>query len=373
MKHIVFHSVTGHSLYTFRRSLIEECLKKKIQVTALCSFDQYIPKLELMGVKCIESKNTRDSTNPIKELFFFLHLLKTIKKINPDIVHHFTPKCVVYGSVASKLLKIKTIASITGLGHAFILPALHPVSIITKCLYFIAQFFIDHLIFQNPDDKNLFSRLGLSKFVKTHLIFSSGVDLRYYKPLTERYKKKQEVLFTFIGRPLIEKGIREFLDAAIKVSQNFLDAQFLVVGYSHYQNPSLISAEEFNEKIKKIKNLQVIGHEEDIRPYLENTSVIVLPSYREGVPRAVLEAMAYSIPVITTDSPGCRETVVNGVNGFLVPVRNVELLIKKMEYFLINKTEIIEFGKQSLLIVQEKFEATKIVKQTFEVYRKEFN
>jgi glycosyltransferase involved in cell wall biosynthesis len=172
---------------------------------------------------------------------------------------------------------------------------------------------------------------------------------------------------------LIEKGIREFLDAAIKVSQNFLDAQFLVVGYSHYQNPSLISAEEFNEKIKKIKNLQVIGHEEDIRPYLENTSVIVLPSYREGVPRAVLEAMAYSIPVITTDSPGCRETVVNGVNGFLVPVRNVELLIKKMEYFLINKTEIIEFGKQSLLIVQEKFEATKIVKQTFEVYRKEFN
>jgi glycosyltransferase involved in cell wall biosynthesis len=364
---IILHSVTGHTIYCFRLPLIKALQDKGIEVVALCKKDEYVPLLNELGVRVIESGNNVKGVNPLIESAFVFKLYKIFKKESPDLVHHFTPKAVIFGSVASKLAGVQTVASITGLGHAFLLPKFHPVSVITKILYYGSNFFIDKFIFQNGDDYKLFIKKKITQKKKSRIILSSGVDLEVYKPCLDASEQKN-ITFTFVGRLLFEKGVGEFLKAAQRVHENHPEAKFLLVGDGQYDNPSLLSKEELNNYLKNNKQLQYLGKVMDVNSVYEKTSVIVLPSYREGVPRSVLEAMAHGKPVITTDTVGCRETTIDGHNGWLVPVKNVGNLALAMEKFLLEPKSINSMGRNSFNLVKKRFDSKKVVKRTFDTY-----
>lgn len=367
IKKVIIHSVTHFTIYNFRLPLIKELQSKGIQVIALGKQDEYTKLLENEDIKCIDSKISIDGMNPIKEIKWILYLRQIFKKEKPTLVHHFTPKCAIFGSIASKTSKIKTISSISGLGYAFMLSTFHPIRIISIILYYISNFFTDRYIFQNIDDMRYFLTNKITNIKKSKLIVSSGVDLDKYN-YKNCDKKDDKIRFTFIGRLLYDKGIKEFLEASLIIHDKYKEVEFMIVGDNEYENPKIMDKNELEYYKKANKNINYVGKQMDIRDFLCKTSVFVLPSYREGVPRSTLEAMAYKKPIITCDSIGCRTTTKHGYNGFLTEIKNSKQISKYMEYFINNPDKIIEMGENSYQRVLSLFDAKKVNKKTLSLY-----
>jgi len=372
IKKVILHSVTHFTIYNFRLPNIKALQEKGIEVIALGKADEYTKLLNDQGVRTIDSGIAIDGLNPIKELKWIFKLKKIFQNEKPDLVHHYTPKSVIFGSIASKLAGCKTVSSISGLGYAFNLPKTHPIRIITKILYYISNFFTDRYIFQNIDDMRYFLRRKITKSSKAKLIVSSGVDLSIYDH-TKCEPKDEKIRFTFVGRLLYEKGIKEFLDAALILDKKYDNLEFMIIGDIDYANPKIMNKDELNNYLTQAKSINYVGKTMDIKPYLCQTSVFVLPSYyREGVPRSILEAMAYKKPIITCNTIGCKTTTKYGYNGFLVEPKHSEQLVHYMEYFIEHPNKIIEMGENSFNRVLSVFEANKVVKKTLKEYTKLF-
>ena len=369
IKKVIIHSVTHFTIFNFRLPLIQALQKQGIEVVALGKADEYTKLLEKENVRCIDSKISIDGLNPIRELKWMLHLKNIFKSENPDLVHHYTPKSVIFGSIASKLAGVKTVSSISGLGYAFSLKPYHPVRIITTMLYYISNFFTDYYIFQNVDDMRYFLRTKITSMKKSKLIVSSGVDLNKYDYKLCEDANDDIIRFTFVGRLLYEKGIKEFLDAALILLDEHKNIEFQIIGDIDYANPKIMSKDELQSYLDKSDKIKFIGKVIEVRPYLCKTSVFVLPSYyREGVPRSILEAMAYKKPIITCNTIGCKTTTRNGYNGFLVPIQDSNKIVEYMEYFIKDKTEIKRMGSNSFKRILSIFESSKIINKTLTVY-----
>jgi len=227
---------------------------------------------------------------------------------------------------------------------------------LVKLLYKIALKYNNVVFFQNPDDLNLLLRLRLIKDKnKTLILNGSGINLEkyYFAPL-----KEKSISFLLIARLIWDKGIYEYIEAARIIKKKYPNVSFLLLGPNE-KNPCAIK----KEYIKKWANKGIInylGEKDDVRPYIANSSVFVLPSYREGIPRSILEAMAMGRPVITTNSPGCRETVEDGVNGFLVPIKDSKALADRMEKFILNPDLIKQMGNRSREIAEKRFDVYKV-------------
>lgn len=371
VKKIIIHSVTHFTIYNFRLPLIKTLQEKGIEVIALGKADEYTKLLNENGVRTIESGIFIDGLNPIKEMKWIFHLKNIIKTENPDLVHHYTPKSVIFGSIASKLAGVKTVASISGLGYAFNLPQYHPVRVITMFLYYLSNFFTDHYIFQNIDDMRYFLKTKITSIKKSKLIVSSGVDLEQYNYIKCKERADNIIRFTFVGRLLYEKGIKEFLDAALIVISKYQNVEFLIIGDIDYANPKIMSKDELQTYLNKSNKIKFIGKVMDIKPYLCKTSVFVLPSYyREGVPRSILEAMAYKKPIITCNTIGCKATTKHNYNGFLIEPKNKIKLAYYMTYFVENKDKINTMGECSFKRILATFKSSKIITKTLKVYDK---
>ncbi|WP_245563406.1 glycosyltransferase family 4 protein [Thermus antranikianii] len=207
----------------------------------------------------------------------------------------------------------------------------------------------------NPDDLNEFVSQGLVRKEKAVLLGGIGVPLEEWPPAPPHL---EPVTFTLIARLLREKGVREFAEAARRIKGNYPEVRFLLIGPLD-TNPGAIRESEVRSWVEE-GLLEWVPWTEDVRPYLRQTSVYVLPSYREGVPRSTQEAMAMARPVITTDAPGCRETVVPGVNGFLVPPRDAQVLAEAMERFIHEPDLIVRMGQESRRLAEERFDARKV-------------
>ncbi|WP_420249643.1 MULTISPECIES: glycosyltransferase family 4 protein [unclassified Maridesulfovibrio] len=315
-------------------------------------------KLEAMGIRFIEVPIQRKGMNPIKDLTALLSLIKVLKKIKPDAILSYTIKPVIYGSVAAKLAGINNIYSmITGLGYAFgqtsgkrgLLLKL------VKNMYRTGLACNDAIMFQNPDDCDLFKKMGIIPNNKETVITNgSGVDLKHYasSPVPQG-----NPVFLCISRLLKEKGVREFAEASLRLKQKYPEAGFRLVG-PHDRGPDSIA----NDLIAKWQNggVECTGPIDDVREELKACSVYVLPSYREGTPRSVLEAMATGRPIVTTDTTGCRETVIEGKNGFMVPVKDISALESTMERFILQPELLQSMGTASLEYAQEKFDVNKV-------------
>lgn len=367
---IIIHSVTHFTTYNFRLPLIKELQRQGAEVVILGKSDEYTKLLNDEGFRTIDSGISIDGLNPIQEIKWILHLKKIFKEENPDLVHHYTPKSVIFGSIASKLSGSKTVASISGLGYAFNLPNYHPIRIITELLYYLSNIFTDQYIFQNVDDMRFFLKKKITSIKKSKLIVSSGVDIEKYNHKKCKNENDDIISFTFIGRLLYEKGIKEFLDAALIIIKNNDNVKFTIVGDIDYSSPDIMNRNELQHYLDSSDTINYAGKTKDVRPFLCKTSVFVLPSYyREGVPRSILEAMAYKKPIITVDSIGCRTTTKHNYNGLVSPKKNTNKISEYMQYFIDNQDEIDRMGENSYKRILTTFNSTKVTKKTIDVYK----
>jgi len=349
----------GKSLLNFRGELIKTLIKHGHRVILSAPENDFKKELEGMGAEFVQIPLVRTGLNPIKDIYTLISLIRTMKEKEPDIVFSYAIKPVIYGSLAARIMKIpRVISLITGLGYVFTGSSWkHRVLQNLVCfLYRQALKGNDVILFQNPDDLNLFrERNILSVKNKAVLVNGSGVDVvkfNYAEP------KTQPLSFLLIARLIWDKGIGEYVEAARQIKSRYPDVIFKLLG-PFDSNPAAIKKEQINAWVTE-GIIQYLGETNDVRPIIASSSVIVLPSYREGTPRSVLEAMAMGRPVITTNAPGCRETVIHGVNGFLVPIKDSAALADAMEQFILNKELIREMGLKSREIAVEKYDVHKV-------------
>ncbi|KRP50560.1 glycosyltransferase family 4 protein [Pseudomonas poae] len=318
--------------------------------------------LEQKGVVVHEIPLRRVGMNPFSDLMTLFALCKLMRDIKPDSVLAYTVKPVIYGLLAARIMKIKRrFALITGLGYAFQSEDNQAVSsrgmlkILVQRLYALALSFATRVFFQNPDDEALFRYLHLiSVDTPSTIVNGSGVDVNDFNVASF----PEHLSFLLIARLLGDKGIREFVSAAREVKSTRADVMFRIVGWID-ENPNAILREELDAWIAE-GTVEYLGRLKDVRSAIASSSVYVLPSYREGTPRTVLEAMAMGRAVITTDAPGCRETVVDGVNGFLIPVKNVDKLTAAMLKFAENPHLVSTLGRKSRELAELKYDVKKV-------------
>jgi len=348
------------SLINFRRELVEAVICSGISVhIAVPSFND--AKL----FSCFSGYNfsvhvislERTGNNPFKDISYTYQLYSLMKKIKPEYVLGYTIKPVVYGLIAAFLAKIPNrFALITGLGYVFVGGREQKIlRAVVNFLYKFSLKFAHKVFFQNPDDERLFRKFNLlNSSTVSHVVNGSGVNLEQFAvvPLS------QKVSFLLIARLLGDKGVREYVAAAKKVKKVFPSIEFMLVGWID-EGPDSISQSELDLWISD-GAITFLGKLPDVRTAISSCSVYVLPSYREGTPRTVLEAMAMGRAIITTDAPGCRETVVDGVNGFLVPVKSVGVLEKTMCSFIEDPMLAISMGRKSREIIEDKYDVHKV-------------
>jgi glycosyltransferase involved in cell wall biosynthesis len=315
---------TTWNIYNFRLNLIEKFLSAGFKVIVVAPVDEYlIYKDKYPSVLHYNLQRlVRDGVNPLNDIRLFLELRRIYKEINPDVILHFTNKPNIYGSLAAKSLQLKSIAIITGLGYPFIHGGL--LKRIVTSLYKISGRFNEKFIFENIEDRELFESLTIVTKQKSISIKGCGVNTQWYKPM-ENTKKRKKTVFTFIGRLLYDKGIREFVEAAKIVGKNRNDVEFLIVGEIDENNPATIDKKELIQWIED-EIIQYLGFVKDIREVIASSDCIVLPSYREAIARTITEGMAMGKPIITSQTAGCREAVQDGENGYLVEIKNSKAL-----------------------------------------------
>ena len=352
------------SIGNFRGPLIRDLVSHGIQVFALApDYDKESRAVVSgLGAVPVDSSMVRSGINPLRDLTDLLKLAKLLKELQVDAVFSFSIKSVIYGTLAARMVGIaKRFAMIEGAGYVFndidsLLWKRRILRFFVSRLYSLSLSGADVVFMLNCDDKKLFVDDGMVSASKVHLLDGIGLDLEFFKPVP---LVTEPITFILVARLLREKGIVEYVEAARLVKARHPKVSFLLVGGVDL-NPSSISEAEVYSWVNE-GVIEWSGQVSDIRKWLAYSSVFVLPSYyREGLPRSTQEAMALGRPVITTDSPGCRETVENGVNGIKIPVCDSESLAVAMNYFIEQPNLIISMGRESCRIAEERYDVRKI-------------
>ena len=348
-------------MINFRKEFIKMLVSIGHEVYCLVSdYDRKSrEKISSFGAIPLDYTLNAKGLNPFKDAIATFDLIRLFRQHRPDVVFSFFVKPVIFATIAAKIARVpRIVGMIEGLGGAF---TVHKsgqtkkakiIKAIQIFLYKISLPLLDELIFLNNDDKKELIDTYNINAKSVNILGGIGVDLEKFS-----YSKatSNPVSFIFIGRLLTEKGIFEYLEAAKMVKDKYKDVIFYILGGFEENNPFGLNKEE----LRPYLNDEIVifpGYVNNIKDWITNSSVFVLPSYREGVPRSSQEAMAIGRAVITTDTVGCRETVKDGVNGFLVPPYNSDVLAQKMMCFVENPEMIIQMGIESRKIAEEKFD-----------------
>lgn len=357
-KKFILISPKNRTAYNFRGDLLKKIKANGYSVTVIGPNNDNVDKIFDLGVDFKVININKNGLNPFADLKYMIDLRRFFIKEKPDTILGYTSKPVIYGSIAAKLAGIKNInAMITGVGYAFIAktPKAKLVNIIMRFLYKIGLKCADNVIFQNQDDMKDFLEYKLTVSPKCHVVSGSGVNM-------DRFSERvypDKCTFFMLSRALKSKGVREYLEACRIIKEKYGDHVRLMYLGAIEQMQDSLSEKEIEPYIEK-GIIEYFGETDDVRPFYTMTSVYVLPSYREGTPRTVLEAMAMGKPIITADTPGCRETVIDGFNGFLVPINEPNAIAEKMEYFIEHPEKIKEYGYNSVKLCEDKFEINKV-------------
>ncbi len=367
MAKILIIGTVASSFYGFRADLIRALKEKEYTVYAFTSeyTDAELKKIESLGAIPITYELNRGGLNPFLDIVATYKLSKKIQRIKPDLVFSYFSKPVIFGTIAAKLAKVpKVIGMLEGLGYTFteqpegLSKKTQLIKKVQVLLYKMALPQLDKLIFLNPDDPiDLIEKYAI-QVKDVEVLGGIGLNLKDY-PYQAIPNIQQSIHFLFIGRLLKEKGIHDFLAAAKLVKSKYPETQFTVLGAIDPYNLGALKQSELEELIS-FNIIHYPGHVSNVKDWIANSHVFVLPSYREGVPRSTQEAMAIGRPIITTDVAGCRETLVDGKNGFLVEKWNPKALAEKMIYFIEQPDQIEKMGIESYQIAQENFDADKV-------------
>ena len=349
---------TAFAIYTYRHGLIRTLIGKGAAVTVIAPRDRTSALLEEMGCRCIELHVASKGTNPRDDLRTLFTLYRHYREIAPNVVFHYTIKPNIYGSIAAWLARVPSIAVTTGLGYVFIQKS--RTAAIAKALYRFAFRFPREVWFLNHDDKATFveERL-LAHAERARLLNGEGVDLDHFAYTPP--PRKQNFTFILIGRLLWDKGVGEYVDAARALRKKHPHARFQLLGPAGVDNPRAITLEEVRAWERE-GIIEYPGEAHDVRGHIGEADCVVLPSYREGVPRTLMEASAIGRPIVATDVPGCREVVDDGVTGLLCEVRNAASLAEKLEQMMtMSYEERRAMGERGRAKVADEFDEAAVV------------
>lgn len=357
------------SLINFRAPLIAEMIRSGKKVLAFApDYDENLrAEVMLLGAEPIDFKLSRAGVNPIKDLLDGLNLYLLLRKLKPDVTLCYLIKPVIYGTIAAWLARIPCrFVLIEGLGYAFNnlnekkqnLKSLILFHLVSR-LYGVALKKAHKAVFLNDDDKNEFINAGIVSHEKTYCLGGIGVDLNNWHPTQPILSP---VTFLLAARLIREKGIFEYINAAREVKKDYPEVRFILIGGIDL-NPGSLAHSEVEAWVDE-GLIEWPGHVSDVRSWLAESSVFVLPSfYREGVPRSIQEAMAMALPIITTNSVGCKETVIDGVNGYLIPPKNYQALAIMMRRFINSPELIAQMGVKSRLLAEDRYDVYKVNKR----------
>jgi glycosyltransferase involved in cell wall biosynthesis len=375
MPKFLFVANVARDLYNFRIGLMRVLRKKGFEVVCIAPEDSFVEKFKDEGFRFIPLEYLRrESKGLFNNLLLIWELYKIYKEEKPDLIFHYTIKPNIFGNIASGIAGIRSISVVTGLGSFFVRKSV--LQIVIKYLYKFSFIFTEKVFFLNTDDRDLFVKEGIIPSKKEVLVNGEGIDTDYFSPeFCKEYSKKRKdhLVFLLIARLLWDKGIEEFVESARKVKERYPEVEFWLLGPLDKANPTAIPSKAIKGWEEKgiIKYLGVV---DDVRPLIYQSDVVTLPSYREGIPRSLLEAISMGKPIITTDAPGCREVVEDGKNGFLVPVKDVEALTNAMIKFIeLTEEERQEMGHYSREKAIREFDEKIIVKKYIEVIEEVLN
>ena len=354
---ITISANTAWFLYNFRAGLIRSLLLAGYRVCVLAPKDAYFERLQSLGCEVRDIPMDNKGTNPVRDAGLLLRFQKQYRRLKPAVALHFTIKPVIYGSFAARTSGIPYVNTIPGLGTPFIRE--NWVTRVVEVLYRASQKRAERMFFLNDDDHQVFLRRRLAPPQRMEVLGGEGVDLAHF-PVTD-VPGGNEFRFLFIGRMLRDKGVMEFVDAARRVGASVSHARFQLLGPCSVENRTAIGREMLDAWVSE-GVVEYLGETNDVRPHIARAHCIVLPSYREGSPRALLEGAAMGRPLIATDVTGCRDIVDDGVNGFLCRTCDAEDLAEKMQRVLNMPTELRRtMGEAGRAKVEREFSEERLI------------
>ncbi len=370
---VLFFANTEWYLFNFRLALAKHLRERGVEVVMMSPPGPYGKKLEEEGFRWIPVPMARRSLNPLREAWLLWKLIRIYQIEKPDIVHHFTIKCVVYGGLAARLVGVKGIVgAVAGMGFVFASSSALAV-MLRPLVRILLQIALGgkkcRLILQNPDDRDAFISASIANPANVSLIPGSGVNTDRFSPSIKEWASDKPKKVLLAARLLWDKGISEYVASAQQLKTAGYKVEFLLAGEPDMGNPNSVQQEQV-EAWRQAGFITPLGHVDDMVELLKSIDIMVLPSfYREGVPRSLIEAAAAGLPIVTTDAPGCRDIVENGVNGFLVPVRDSNALAEALRKILEDPSLAIRMGEAGRAKALAEFDERLVFEKTVEVYR----
>lgn len=358
---------TAWCMFNFRHGLLSRLINDGYQLTIISAPDNFSDKLRAMGCEVIDVSIAAKGINPLQDLKLIHTLYRLYKQIVPDFIIHYTIKPNIYGSLAAKWAGIPSLAITTGLGYTFVNDNL--VSKVARGLYKLAFRFPKEVWFLNEDDRQIFLLHQLVSQDKAVLLHGEGVDLSHFAPQAMS-APDVKVRFLLIARMLWDKGVREYVEAARIVRQQYPQAVFQLLGACGVANPSVIERAQI-ALWEEEGLVEYLGTTPDVRPIIANADCVVLPSYREGIPRTMIESAAMAKPLIVTDVPGCRDVVLPGQTGWLCPVKDAAALAVCCEQLIamspVARTKMGEAGRR---FIGDTFDEQLVIEQYLAMLKK---
>ncbi len=354
---------TSWNIYNFRLGLVRALLSEGHEVVAIAPHDEYSPKLEEAGCTYLPIKMDSRGINPLKDLALFFELLSLYKKSKPDIILHYTIKPNIYGTLAARFLGIPVVNNVCGLGTAFIQQTF--LSKLVQVMYKFAFRSSNKVFFQNEEDRSFFEEKKILRKSQAETLPGSGINpLKFVNTGASNNKK---FTFLLISRLIHDKGILEFIEAVKLLKEQKIDAAFQILGPKDPKHRRGISEELINSWIES-DVVEYLGKAEDVIPFIEKSDCVVLPSYREGTPRTLLEAASMGKPIVASNVAGCTNVVKDKVNGFLCEVKNSRDLASKMkDMALMDERERENMGRKGREIVEKTFDEKFVISKYLDV------
>jgi len=356
---IVITLNTSWNIYNFRMNFIKSLLAEGHEVHTVAPTDDFTHRLKLAG--CIHHNVRMDSrgANPIKDLGLIIEFFLIYRRIRPDVVLHYTIKPNIYGTFAAAMLKIPIINNVCGLGTVFLNKGI--VSSIALSLYRWSFRYPKKVFFQNPDDYRLFLEKSLIPVATADLVPGSGVDINKFYPAP--FKRSGHFTFLMISRLITDKGVFEFIEAIRKLKSHGVEARFQVLGPKDPHHKRGIKLKTIDEWVNA-GLIEYLGTTEDVREFIHKADCVVLPSYREGAPRTLLEAASSGKPIVATDVPGCHQVVVHNYNGLLCKLRNADDLAEKMHSIaMLDEQSLRTMGENGRKKIELEFNEARVIEK----------
>jgi glycosyltransferase involved in cell wall biosynthesis len=356
---------TAWNLVNFRAGLIRALVVNGHEVVVVAPYDEFAERLGALGCRFVALHMDNGGTHPGRDLLLFFRFLKLLRNERPDVFLGYTVKPNVYGSLAAHVLGISVVNNIAGLGAVFMRDSL--LTRVVRLLYKIALSRSHHVFFQNNEDLQMFVEHGLVASHKVSRLPGSGINLTAFSYTPSMPLPESPFVFLLVARLLWDKGVGEYVEAARIIHRKYPNVKCQLLGFLDVKNPTAVTSEQMQDWVDE-GVVEYLGATEDVKPYLAASDVIVLPSYREGVPRSLLEAAAIGRPIVTTDAVGCRDAVDDGVNGFLCNICDADDLVEKMiRMMVLSPSDRIAMGAAGRAKMEQEFDEQIVINRYLEV------